>query len=273
MLAISAVAVYEEPAEPARMLGMGSVIAGVGDDVSVAIFNPAIAAGIKNYALSGTYSSRWNLQGFREYEAGITLPFRFGTFSGWWQERSITDVYGERTASFGFARKIISKLDGGLNAKLFMTSAEGAEIWSDPAYEGTKYAVAFDVGLLYKPDQNWRLGGVARNINQPEIKILSTTETGDKVGLQLALGGSWEVAEDLILATDFVSNEGNLNKWQMRTGMEITFFKTLSVRAGAKGERLSLGTGLKGDRWAFDAALANHRWLGNIYRFTVTVKY
>ena len=53
----------------------------------------------------------------------------------------------------------------------------------------------------------------------------------------------------------------------------IIFFKTLSVRAGARGERLGLGAGIKAKHWAFDAALANHRWLGNIYRFTLTLEY
>jgi len=266
-------ALHEEQSAPARMLGMGGVVVATGNGAEAVPFNPAIAADIERYSLTGTYSSRWSLEGFSEYSAGFAFPFDFGNFAANWHERSVADIYGERTMGITFARSIIENLDGGISAKLLMTSATGAETWADPAYDGARYSVAFDIGLLWKSHRNWCIGLSGRNLNEPEMKLLSTSEKGDPAGRQLALGTAWEVAPDFVLAGDLVSEEGSIDKWQPRLGMEIIFFKTLSVRAGARGERLGLGAGIKAKHWAFDAALANHRWLGNIYRFTLTLEY
>ncbi|MCK5833384.1 hypothetical protein KAH81_06915 [bacterium] len=266
-------ALYEEQAEPARVFGMGSAVVATGEGVSVVPFNPAIAAHLDRYAFSGTYSSRWSLDGFMEYSAAFVLPLSFGTAGAFWHERSVKDVYGERTASLVFARRIAGKLDGGLSAKMFITSAPGADLWADPSYEGPKYNLCADVGLLYMPFEKWRFGIATRSLGEPDIALLSSSELSDSPGGQVAIGLSWEIAEDLVFAGDLVSEEGNLHRWTPRVGMEIVFFDILAVRAGSKGERLSMGAGLNAKNWDFDIALSNHRWLGNIYRFTFTAKY
>ncbi len=266
-------ALYEEQAEPARVLGMGSVVVAAGEGVSAIAFNPAIAAGIERYSIAGTYSSRWSLDGFTEYSAAFAVPTDIINIAASWHERSVVDVYGERTASLLFARKLVRDLDIGLAMKLFMTSAPGAETWADPAYDGPSYNLCADIGILYSPVPKWRFGLATRSLGEPDIQLLESTENPDSPGGQIAIGAAWEVAEDFILATDIVSKEGNLQKWTPRIGMEIAFFDVLKVRAGSKGERLALGAGLEAKNWAFDVGLTNHRWLGNIYRFTLELNY
>lgn len=255
------------------MLGMGGTVVASGNSVCDVPFNPAISAGIERISLGGTYSSRWELQGFREYSAALAYPMKYLHIAAYWHERSVVGVYGEQMAALNLSRTFWDDLHVGLTAKLLMTSAQGAETWEDPAYTGPVYTPCADFGLLYTPHKNWRFGLTTRSFGAPEIKLLETSSEGEKLGRQLAAGASWEVAPDFILATDLVSEEGNLYRWTPRFGMEITFFETVALRAGAKGERLGMGAGLKADRWAFDFGLLNHRWLGNIYRFSLTLKY
>ena len=272
-IATACFALYEEQTEPARVLGMGSAVVAAGEGVSAVPFNPAIGAGIERYSLSGTYSSRWSLEGFTEYSASFAVPTRYVNIVAGWHERSVVDVYGERTASLIFARNVVGKLDAGIAVKLFMTSAPGAETWADPTYDGPKYNLCADLGILYSPSPKWRFGLATRSLGDPDIQLLESTENPDSPGKQLAFGAAWAVAEDFTLAADIVSDEGDLHRWTPRVGMEIEFFDVLSVRAGSKGEHLALGAGLESKNWAFDVGLTNHRWLGNIYRFTIALSY
>jgi len=273
ILAVSLFALHEEQTAPARMLGMGGTVAAVGNSTADVPFNPAISAGIERISLSATYSSRWQLEGFREYSAVFAYPTEFANLALYWHERSVPDVYGERTAALNIAKTFWDDVHLGLTAKLLMTSADGAETWNDPAYNGPVLTPCADFGVIYTPFEKWRFGLTTRSFGAPEVKLLETSTEGEKLGRQLAMGTSWEVAPDLILAMDVLSDEGNLQKWTPRIGMEITFFETVALRAGAKGERLGMGAGLKSDRWSFDFGLQNHRWLGNTYRFTLNLNY
>ncbi len=255
------------------MLGMGGTVVAVGNSVCDVPFNPAISADIDRISLGGTYSSRWELQGFSEYSVAFEYPMKRMNIAAYWHERNVVDVYGERTVALNVSSTFWGDLRAGLTAKLLMTSAPGAEAWNDPAYSGAVYTPCADLGVLYTPHDNWRFGISTRSFGAPEIKLLESSEEGEKLGRQIAAGTAWEVAPDLILALDLVSDEGNLQKWTPRMGMEITFFETVALRAGAKGERLGMGAGLKADHWTFDFALLNHRWLGNIYRFSLILNY
>jgi len=272
-LAVCALALHEEQTAPARMLGMGSAVVAAGGSVCDVPFNPALTAEIDRPTLSGTYSMRWSLDDFREYSAVFGVPMKYANLAVLWHERSVVDVYGERTVELSVGRNVWRDLSAGVTAKLLITSAPGAELWGDPAYNGPTYTPCFDFGLLYALHEKWRFGLATRSFGEPEITLLEAGTEGEKLGRQIALGSSWEVAPDLILAADLLSDEGNLEKWSPRFGMEIKFFETVSVRAGAKSERLGMGAGLEGDHWAFDFGLLNHRWLGNIYRFTMTLEY
>lgn len=273
ILASLTLALYEEETTTGRAFGMGNVLVAAGESPGDIPLNPALAAKFNRYSISGTYSSRWSLSDFNEYSASAVIPAKFGTFFINWHERSVIDIYGERKMGVSFARKVIKNLEGGITTKFYLTSAPGAETWNDPAYRGPQTTFCLELGLLYQPFDRWQFGFSTRNFGEPEIKLLESSEKGDNPAKQLAFGASWEIAEDFILAADLVSQEGDLNKWFFRSGMEITFFDVLALRAGANGERLSMGTGLKTNNWSFDAALANHRWLGNIYRFTLSIYY
>ncbi len=255
------------------MLGMGGTVVAAGNGVSDVPFNPAISAGIGRMSLAGTYSARWELEGFREYSAAFAMPVRYANFAVYWHERSVGDVYGEHTAALNVSKTFHDDIHVGITAKLLATSAPGAELWDDPAYKGAVYTPCADFGVLYTPGEKWRFGLSTRSLGAPEVKLLDSSIEGEKLGGQIALGSSWEAAPDLILAMDILSHEGNLHRWTPRIGMEITFFETVALRAGANGERLSMGAGLKADRWAFDFGLLNHRWLGNIYRITLSLNY
>jgi len=273
LLAATLLALHEEQTAPARMLGMGGTIAAVGNSTADVPFNPAISAGIERISLAATYSSRWQLEGFSEYSAAFTYPMKFANLTIYWHERSVEEVYGERTAALNIAKTFWDDVHIGFTAKLLMTSAEGAETWDDPAYDGPAITPCADFGVIYTPFEKWSFGLTTRSFGAPEVKLLETSAEGEKLGRQIAMGTSWEVASDLILAMDLLSDEGNLQKWTPRLGMEITFFETVALRAGAKGERLGMGAGLKTNRWAFDFGLQNHRWLGNTYRFTLNLNY
>lgn len=252
---------------------MGSIVVSSEGDASSAIFNPAILAETRNYSVTGTYSARWSLEGFIEYSAGFSIPTKYFSMAGGWQERAVLDVYGERTISLSIGRKVIPGVNVGFAGKIFIESAPGAELWAEPLYKGSQTAFSADIGVIYRLVNNLTLGLVARNFTEPSIKMIPISEKGEAIGRQFAFGGTCKIANRVLFSVDLVSKEGTLEKWQLRAGTEIDFFDALKVRAGAKGFTPALGVGVYRKHWAFDYGISFHRQLGNIYRTTVSLKY
>ena len=116
------------------------------------------------------------------------------------------------------------------------------------------------------------MGAVAYNINEPELKLLSTTTNPDAVTRQYAVGVSYVFRELVLTSFDLRTRYGSFDDTIGQLGSEVWFFDAVALRGGFKQEYLTTGLGLRGQRWQLDAMLETHNELGNSYELAATIR-
>jgi hypothetical protein len=253
---------------------MGGAFVAIADDANAIYWNPAGLTRLEGIRLIGTRAWPFGVPDFHVDYVALKAP-DLGPFSlGFgWLHASLKDVQNENTFILSLARDGIGPLSAGINLKYFRLAAPGYEQYNDPAYEGAASAWGIDLGALWSIRSNINLGLSARNLNEPEISLLSTTTTPDVISRRIHLGASYLFRDTVVLSTDLTSATGDLGDFQFHAGGEIWFFKAYAVRVGTSQNRQSVGAGVKADRWKVDFALVNHQRLDNSYRVTVGLIY
>ena len=193
-----------------------------------------------------------------------------------WVRLDLQDVYYENTLNVGIASEIpaIEGLSAGVALKFYTLGAPGYEQYNDPAYEGRVTKPSFDIGLLYRMAKYPVVfGAVVYNVNEPGLKLLSTTKTPDPVYRDYAIGVSYVFSELLLLTYDIKTRFGEFDQVTGRFGSEIWFFETVVLRGGFERENMTAGLGVKDDHWQVDLMLETHYDLGNTYQFGMTLRF
>jgi hypothetical protein len=253
---------------------MGGAFVAIADDANAIYWNPAGLTRLEGVRLMGTRAWPFGVPDFHVDYVALKAP-DLGPFSlglGW-LHASLKDVQNENTFIFSLARDGIGPLSAGINLKYFRLAAPGYEQYNDPAYEGAASAWGIDLGALWNMRSNVTLGFSARNLNEPEISLLSTTTTPDVISRRIHLGASYLFRDTVVLSTDLTSATGDPGDFRFHAGGEIWFFKAYAVRVGTSQNRQSVGAGVQADRWKVDFALVNHQRLDNSYRVTVGLIY
>ncbi len=111
-----------------------------------------------------------------------------------------------------------------------------------------------------------------RNIGEPELQLIETTETTDPVYTELRVGGSYTFREVMLMSAEwrlpreapaFYDEKASLN-----LGTEIWFYDAFALRAGMNRDRITAGLGLKSKNLLIDVALLSERRIGSLYRLS-----
>ncbi len=265
---------FEDVAVGARPLALGGAFVAIADDANAIYWNPAGLARMEGIRLMGTRAWLYNVPDFHvDYLAFKAPDLGFMSLGFGWLNASLKDIQSENTFILSLARGGFGPLSVGANVKYFRLDAPGYERYNDPAYQGAQSAWGIDLSVLWRSRKNLALGLAARNVNQPELKMLSTTTDPDVISRRLHMGAAYLFRETVYLTTDLVSQTGDLGDLSLRTGGEIWFFKAYAVRVGTSQNRQSIGAGVKADHWKVDFALVNHQRMDNSYRVTVGFLY
>ncbi len=258
-----------------RPRAMGSAFVGVSDDVNAVYWNPAGITQIGRFELTGCTSMLYNVENLsNNYAAAAYNWHGMFAFGMSWVRLELKDIYHEDTINLGIARTVpwLKGLSIGASLKLFTLAAPGYEKYNDPSYEGSVTKPSCDIGVHYRSGGAWTLGAVIYNVNEPGLKLLSTTKTPDPVYRDAAIGASYLFRELLLLSFDLRSRQGKLSNAIGRIGSEIWFFDAVALRGGFERENMTAGLGLKGQRWQVDVMLETHYDLGNSYQFSSTIR-
>ena len=187
--------------EGARATAMGGAFIGVSDDATAVFWNPAgfgLTQGLKLTAMRTRLFSVGELS-----EDCVAIGY-----SGWhraglgfgWARTGLEDIYNENTFVVGAGRRLV--LDGlavGGALRIYRVAAPGYEYYNDPNFKNGDTGFAGDLGLLYK-GRNWSAACVVRNLGEPELKLIGTTEAGDPVSSELRIGGTYVFREVMLIS-------------------------------------------------------------------------
>lgn len=260
----------------ARAMGMGGAFVGVADDVTALHWNPAGLASFEGFQLFGMRTSVYSVDGLSEdavfagYGAG-----RHGFGLGWMRTGAnhIYDLYEEGTIVLGYGLETpVDGLAAGAAVKRFSIDAPGYDYYNDPAFvtDGAS-DFAVDLGLLYRVGK-WKFGATARNLGEPALKLLETTDSPDPIYSEFRVGGSYVFREVMLMTAEVRAPrkvpEYYENRVEVNIGTEIWFYDAFALRAGLNRDRITAGIGLKTKPVRIDVALLSERRIGSLYRLS-----
>jgi len=278
LLPIAALGGFLPMEEGARATAMGGAFIGVADDASAVFWNPAGYGLTQGLKLMGMRTRLFAMGELSEdcvavsYSGTHRAGFGFG-----WASTGLQDIYNEDTFVLGGGRRFL--LDGlaiGAAFRVYRASAPGYEYYNDPNFKNGDTGYAGDVGLLYK-GRNWSIACVARNLGEPELKMIRTTEASDPVSSEIRVGGTYVFREVMLLSGEIRRAADAPSYYDGRTsyylGTEIWFYDAFALRSGLHRDRATAGVGLRIQNLTVDAALVSDRRPGNKYRLALTLDF
>jgi hypothetical protein len=264
--------------EGARATGMGGAFTAVSDDATAVFWNPAGLAMSSGFKLTGMGTRLFSVDGLSENVISFT-------YAGWektglgagWARTAVDEVYDENTFVVSAGRQVFR--DGfsvGGTFRVYRLAAPGYEYYNDPNFEDGAQDYAFDLGFLYRA-RTWSAACVIRNIGQPEMSLISTTEERDPVSSEVRLGGSY-VFREVMLISGEVRIPNEIPGYYTRSvryalGTEIWFVDAFALRAGINDGKATAGLGLRISWLTVDASLLSVRRPGTKYRLSLSLDF
>jgi len=260
----------------ARAMGMGGAFVAVADDVTALHWNPAGLAWTQGFQVFGMRTSVYSVEGLSEDSVMASYGTgRMGYGLGW-MRTGADELYNEDTLVAGYGTETpIEGLAVGATVKRFSIEAPGYEYYNDPAFDaGGDDAYSGDLGALYRHGR-WSVGATVRNIGEPELQLLETTDDPDPIRSELRLGGSYLFRDVMLMSLEwrmpkdvpaYYDNDTSIN-----LGTEVWFYEAFALRAGMNRDRITAGLGLRTKHILVDVALLSERRIGSLYRLSATL--
>ena len=194
---------FEDTGTGARATALGGAFTSLANDVHALYYNPSGLVYIKRKELSATYgllhTGLADKSKVTDSYVAYAQPLKkkFGTLGFSWQQTSLEKLYGERTLTLGYGRKLSRKLAVGLNLKQLyreftapvgQTSNSGVVETekSDPVFAGgnSKSNIAVDLGVLFRPYPKYSYGLMFQNLNEPNLAISDSNSDPAKMTLR-----------------------------------------------------------------------------------------
>ncbi len=274
----SASANFLEVETGARAMGMGGAFVAVADDVTALHWNPAGLASLEGFQIFGMRTSVYSVDGLVEDSAMAAYGTGRRGFGVGWMRTGAEDLYSEDTLIAGYGSGTpIKGLDLGVSLKRVSIDAPGYEYYNDPAFDSDgDAAYTGDVGALYRRGR-WSVGATYRNIGEPKLKLLSTTEDPDPVVGEFRLGTSYLFREVMLMSVEWRVPRDVPSYYEAKSslnlGTEIWFYGVFALRAGMNRDRITAGLGLKADPVRIDIALLSERRIGSLYRLSAILTW
>lgn len=293
-----------------RALGMGGAYVAVGGDVTFGYWNPAGLSDITYPELAGMHARRFG--GVVNYDfAAFATPFRSFSSLGLSVVRlAVDDIpitalprpnlpidslytdengqsvgnrpYVQRLASdaeyavyLSYAKRFNQKWAFGANVKVVQKGVDTHSAWG----------LGFDVGALWRPAGNLRLGANFQDITT----TLLAWDTGRRelISPTLKFGAAYPLVlpflrSQLLLASDCdLRMEGRKMAAQahlgqisadFHAGAEFLFHRLIALRIGSDTGSLSAGAGLRLPRLDIDYAFLKHADLDDSHRISLNIR-
>jgi hypothetical protein len=264
--------------EGARATGMGGAFTAVADDATAVFWNPAGLAFMDGFKLTGMGTRLFSVDDLSENVVSLT-------YSGWektgigagWARTGVDEVYDENTFVLSAGREVFRDgLSVGGTFRIYRLAAPGYEYYNDPNFNDGAQDYAFDLGFLYRA-RTWSAALALRNLGQPEMSLISTTEDGDPVSSEVRVGGAYVFREVMLISGELrIPNEvpGYYTRSvRYALGTEIWFVGAFALRAGINDGKATAGLGLRISWLTVDASLLSVRRPGTKYRLSLSLDF
>lgn len=257
----------------ARPLSMGGAFVAVADDIHSCYWNPAGLGNIAPFEITAmktinnqynTNYQKWAATGLRVGNGGIGVSYvnAINYLSGTNTNYYVSDEEWLTFSIGGYGVGIFSNTAFGLNYRqqkhvLKSGSLTTLYLTGNPNYKVTGYEdtiSAMDLGLLHKINENFTLGLLVQDINEPEVD-LGKLVTKNKYICNIRPGVAWRPNKKTIVAMDIynltLDNEYDLDakgQSEVRLGFERWCSDKIAIRAGFYGRSFhTFGIGLNGN--------------------------
>ncbi len=239
-----------------RSISMGKAFVAIADDASAGYWNPSGLAILKNPQMSFMYSNPMNFDiaggsGVKDigyHTASLAYPSRLGTVGLNLAYMSVGNIYvvkddtGPTGETFqdkelgiitSYANNITDQFCLGLNLKFIHQS-----LWEE---QGS--GIGLDIGGLYEPLYNLKLGLALHDIINPKIKLM---ETENSVPRKIMMGVSYKLMDERVLLATSMDKASNRSV-KFHIGTEVNPMKDLSFRVGYTTDtgEISAGIGIR----------------------------
>jgi hypothetical protein len=257
----------------ARAMGMGGAFVAVADDVTALHWNPAGLATLDRIQVFGMRTSVYGVDDISEDSAIAGWGTGRRGFALGWARTGAKDLYNEDTIALGAGLKTpVEGLRAGIAVKRLSVDAPGYDYYNDPNFNmDGDAAFAADVGCLYRRP-TWSAAAVVRNLGEPELQLIETTQATDPIYTELRVGGSYTFREVMLMSAEWrIPREAPAfygEKASLNLGTEIWFYDAFALRTGMNRDRITAGLGLKSKNLLIDVALLSERRIGSLYRLS-----
>jgi hypothetical protein len=264
--------------EGARATAMGGAFTAVSDDATAVFWNPAGLGLMDGLSLTGMGTRLFSVDGLSESVVSLTYADwkKTGIGAGW-ARTGVEDVYNENTFVVSAGRQVFRDgLSVGGTFRIYRLAAPGYEYYNDPNFSDGAQDYAVDLGVLYRA-RTWSAGLTLRNLGQPEMSLISTTEEKDPVSSEVRVGGSY-IFREVMLISGEVRIPNEVPGYYTRSvryalGTEIWFVGVFALRAGINDGKATAGLGLKINWLTIDASLLSVRRPGTKYRLSLSLDF
>ncbi len=241
----------------ARAISMGNTGVAHPTNAYSTFYNPASFGLIEDHLVGLSYSFLSLDRRFEFVSFSMKVPPEAGFSIGWIESgvgdlksyNSIGEITGDINQSanavyFSFGRKFGDRLSIGVSLKiLFEFINDGTD-----EFDYSSNGVGFDIGILYKINDDLILGGQVKDINS---KFKANTDkiferggtTIDKFPVSSRIGAFYHTPlQWLRAAYDFEWSNKGLKKHHL--GLEAVHGKNLALRIGLNGDNIVFGGGL-----------------------------
>ena len=236
---------FETSGIDARSSALGNATNSLSRGAVSSFLNPAGLAELDQAESFLSYSNQFGLSELSQEAVGIGFNLKRVGLAVGLANFGKANFYQEQRVNLSAGKEIVSGVNLGITLNYLILKAEGYE---------NQNAAALDLGFQWEKSK-FRLGGVVKNVNQPQIG-------GDVVLRNYNFGVLYKALPEVNLSaglyydTDF--------KEQVQLGQELNLSDNFALRAGFQTEpnRYSFGAGFLWSKIEIDYAYVNHPELG-----------
>lgn len=240
-------AYFERLYMSSRVIAMGGAFAGIADDPSAVMINPAGITGISGYSCLLTGLKPYGLQDLDESSISAVFPAGIGTGGFAWHRLALRGITAENAFSFGFARDYIrTSQDASL---AFGGTIDIARVSYSSNHKLSKTLVTGSLGMLLRPFPIIGFGYTVKNIIPRSVDFLPGNG-----GTRLERTHTWSLAYHWNRKVTFVYDRTRDQDkiWKDHFGMEAEVKNGLVLRSGFDAGGVSGGVGLDLDNINID---------------------
>lgn len=244
-----------------RSFAMGRAYAAIGDDAASVYQNPASMMEIPGMSLSFMNASMFEAYGLTVmsfvwpglYESyGFSMVSLANSVPGIAKDENNNDdgafVDTRSAMCLAYAKRLYHNLAVGLTFKMYNRTLGAGEFAADSW-------MIFDLGIHYKVNSNFEIGGVLNNVYVMNNSPLITSDV-----IPLVCRGGLKYKEEKMMVVFDVTD--TFSQWHL--GVEYEMMKMLKLRAGANYQEITFGMGVDISIIRFDLAMCSQEAGGSM---------